>query len=199
MSATDALMAVSWLNAAKGTARKRVLGMRTELAYLLKMADSWRPGTPRENWPEFRMRHNMLNEFLSRYIFRPILYYDLDSEAWRYNTVPKKTRGPVVEVTLQGITLPVDEATAVAALVRLGARGELQKVRLCEWCKQNWRVSERACDRFCSKKCSDADYQARPEFKDRRRKIQKNWRENKNREAVKALARARASLKGRKA
>jgi endogenous inhibitor of DNA gyrase (YacG/DUF329 family) len=186
-------MAVSWLNAAKGTSRNRVLGIRTELAYLLKMADSWCPGTPRQNWQEFRMRHNMLNERLSRYTFRPILYYDLDSGVWRYNTVPKKTRGPVAEVTLQGITLSVDEATAVAALVRLGARGELQKVRLCERCKKNWRVSERACDRFCSKRCSDADYQARPEFKDRRRKIQKDYRESEKRKAARVLA----QLKGR--
>src|ERR1017187_8781738 len=193
MSAADALMAVTWLNAAKGTTRKRVLGIRTDLAYLLKMADSWLPGKPKEDWQEVRMRHNLLNELLSRYTFRPILYYDLDSEVWRYNTVPNKARGPVVEVTLQGVTLPVDEATAVAALVRLGAHGELHKVRLCECCKQNWRVSERECDRFCSKQCSDADYQARPEFKGRRRKIQKHYRERENRNAARELAR----LKGR--
>jgi hypothetical protein len=186
LSLTDALIAVEWLNAARGTkGRTHVLGIRTDLEYLGKMADTGRASTP-----EFRQRCNALNELLSHYTFRPVLYYD--AGVWRYNAVPRKGRGRAVEVTHQGVTVQVNEATVVAALARLAANGELSKVRLCEWCKQNYRVSERDIDRFCSRGCQNAHYQARPEFKDRRKKIQKDYRVNKKREDAKALARARA-------
>lgn len=193
LSLTDALIAVEWLNATKGTAeRESVLGFRTHLEYLRRMADTGRAGEA-----EFRLRHNHVNDLLSHYSFNPILTYDMDSGAWGYNAVPKKTRGRTVEVTHQGVTVQVCAATVVAALARLAAHGELCKLRLCEWCKENWRVSERECDRFCSKQCSDAHYQTRPEFNDRRKKIQKRYRIKQRREDAAALAGVRASFKGR--
>lgn len=195
LTATDALIAVEWLNAAKGTkTRTHVLGVRTHLEYLVKMADSGLSGTP-----EFRLRCKGLNETLSHYTFRPILFYDADSAVWRYNAIPRKARGPVIEVTRQGVTVQVNEAAVVAALARLTAHGDLRKVRLCEWCKENFRVSEREWDRFCSDRCRNADYQARPAVIARKKKAQKGRREQEKNDNAKALARARASLKGRTA
>jgi len=194
LSMTDALVVAEWLNAAKGTkARTHVLGIRTHLEYLREMADTGRAGEP-----EFRLRHNHVNELLSHYTFHPILSYDLPSGVWRYNAVPKNARGRTVEVTHQGVTVEVNEGAAAAALARLAARGELRKVRLCEWCKENYRVSERDMDRFCSDHCRNADYQARPSFKASRKRIQKDWRVRESERNAEALARARAKSKGRK-
>src|ERR1017187_383320 len=174
MSAADALMVVEWLNAAKGNAAyRRVLAIRRKLEDLRAMIDSLRqqmqdararrerligrqsPLSPQEVEESvqraelrkaFRERHNSLNRDLSRYTFCPVMSYDPSYEVWRYNAIPRKPRGPVIEVTLQGITVQVSAATAAAALARLAAQGELHKVRLCEWCKKRWRVSERECD-----------------------------------------------------
>jgi hypothetical protein len=192
LSLTDALVVAEWLNAAKGTkARTHVLGIRTHLEYLREMVDTGRAGEP-----EFRLRHNHVNELLSHYTFHPVLSYDLPSGVWRYNAVPKNARGRTVEVTHQGVTVQVNAAAVVAALARLAARGELRKARLCEWCKENYRVSERDMDRFCSDRCRNADYQARPEFKASRKRIQKDWRARENEKD--ARARAQVQLKGRK-
>jgi endogenous inhibitor of DNA gyrase (YacG/DUF329 family) len=189
---TDALIVAEWLNAAAGTkARTRVLAFRTHLEYLTKMADSGRTGEP-----EFRLRLNEVNNRLSRYSFHSLLSYD--SGMWRDNAVAKDARGRTVEVTHQGVTVEVNEAAAVAALGRLHARGQLGKVRMCEWCKENFRVSERELDRFCSDRCRNADYQARPATVDRKKKAQKRWRDKESGENAKALACVRAPLKGRK-
>jgi len=90
-----------------------------------------------------------------------------------------------------------DEAAVATAFCRLATNGELHKVRLCEQCKENWRVSERQIDRFCSRQCRVAADKARTEFKEQRKMIQKNWRINAKRKAAKALRDLRAARKGR--
>ena len=194
LSLTDALIAVEWLNAAKGTmARARVLDIRTQLEYVGAMLDSLPKGLSGPKLNELRIRHNALNVDLSRYTFCPVMAYDLSSGVWRYNAIPQNARGREIEVTHQGVTVRVDEAAVVAAFARLAANRELHKVRLCEQCKENWRVSERQIDRFCSQQCREAHYRAQPEFKTRRKKIQKDYRSNQKRKDAKALADVRLS------
>lgn len=193
LSLTDALIAVEWLNTFKKTkARKRVLQIRDELEQLRAMLNSLKGHTlirPEhitkpgqldefEFYTEFRERHNKLNETLARYSFCPVMAYDVVSGAWRYNAIPKKARGLEIEIKHQGLKIHVNEASVVAALARLAANGDLHKLRLCAQCRENWRVSEREIDRFCSQRCREAFYRAQPNFTDRRKKIQKDWREN---------------------
>src|SRR5579872_2866406 len=103
MALADALIAAEWLNAVKGSAAcARVLAVRQELVELRLMIDSLRrqrqeararrKGRPEpmsegeiketvqraELFTRFRDRHNALNRTLSRYVFVPILAYDLD-------------------------------------------------------------------------------------------------------------------------
>lgn len=199
ISLTDALIAVEWLNAAKGSAdRTRVLGIRADLEHIGKMLASLRNGgLEKAKLNELAIRQNQLNETFSHYTFCPVMAYDAKTGAWRYNAVPKKGSGLELEVTHHGMQVRINEAAVVAALARLAANGELHKVRLCEQCKENWRVSEREIDRFCSAECRQAHYEKRPEFKDRRQEIQRQYRDRQKKEDAKALALVRAQLKGR--
>ncbi len=193
LSLTDALIVAEWLNAAKGTkARTHVLGIRAHLEYLRKMADTGRAGEA-----EFRAHHDRVNELLSHYTFSPVLVYDMDSGVWRYNAIPRQARGRTVEVTHQGVTVQVGEAAVAAALARLAAHGELRKVRLCEQCKENYRVSEREMDRFCSDSCRNAHFQARPEVVEKKKKARSAYTAREDKKRKKALADIRASLRGR--
>ena len=218
ISLTDAFTAVEWLNAMRGTAQYgRVLAVRQELEELGAMLDSLsrqrrearerrkgRTALPSreeeiqlaELYTRFRVRHNDFNRLLSKYTFEPVLGYDPDTGIWRFNPVPKDMRGRAIEVSVGNLTVQVNEASVVAALARLAANRELHKVRLCEQCKQNWRISERQIDRYCSQACREAFYRAQPDFKRRKARNQKNWRQKDNREAAMELARAQALLKG---
>lgn len=212
LALTDALIAVEWLNAAKGTsARVRVLQIRDDLEQLGGMLDSLhrqrREGRAKrkgkttlseadqkeaaqygELYTQFREGHNKLNEDLSAYSFCPVMVHDVAAGVWRYNAVPRKSRGLQIEITHQGVTVQVNEATVVAALARLAANGEFHKVRLCEQCKEKWRISEREIDRFCSARCRDESYHTRPKFKKLRRKIQKDYRDREKRKDAMAKA-----------
>lgn len=223
LSLTDAVFAVEWLNATKGTAAQRaVLQIRDELEALGVMLNSLheqrqnatakrigRPIPPAQTaefqeavreveefgalQKQFHKRQAALNEPLSNYTFCPVMDCNWSSDEWLYNLVPRKPRGRQIEITYQGRRVQLNAATAAAALSRLAVNRELHKVRLCVKCKENWRVSERAIDRFCSPQCRQAFYEAQPSFKERRRKIQKEWRmRDKDKDA-----RARARLKGR--
>lgn len=126
-----------------------------------KMLDDLREQAKRAGWvkimrrvhEQFRRRHNAFNRPLSRYAFVPALAYRLDAGVWRFNKIPKRTRGRVVKMDDQTGIVRVDETTVVAALARLTARRELFKVRLCEQCRRRWRVSMREMDKFCSDEC----------------------------------------------
>lgn len=200
LALSDALIAVEWLNALKGTeSYRRVLAVRQKLEELGAMLDiltkqkraarTRRPHTRQEiaddhselaKWAEmlgqFRKRHNTLNRILARYAFVPALAYSLETGVWRFNAIPKSTRGRVVKLDDQIGIIRVGEAAAVAALARLAARRELCKVRLCEECRQRWRVSLREMDRFCKDECRISFHVHSEEGKRRHRKAQRDYR-----------------------
>jgi hypothetical protein len=184
ISYSDAAIAAEWLNANQGTKPyERVLKMRHALDELgqmlrslhqmrsqdrearkgrkepLSTKDVERAQQRAELQEQLRVRHNLLNHHLSRYLFVPALAYDINSGIWRLSSVSKPEPLPeVIPVSDGSWTLRADENTAVVALARLAANGELYKVRLCQTCEQRWKVSEREIDRFCSPKCRDAFY-----------------------------------------
>jgi len=209
---SDASIAVEWLNAAKGTgAYRRVLAVRQELEELGAMledltqqrqaagqaAKEGRPRTQQEaldDYPklvklagtneQFRQRYNAFNQLLSRYTFVPALECNLDTGLWRFNTIPKRTRGPELALgdTLdesnrnRTVSVRVHEPTVVAALARLAAERELSKVRLCEACRERWRVSLRDMDKFCSDECRIRFHVHSEEGKRRHREAQQRYR-----------------------
>jgi len=202
LSHSDSALAVAWLNAARGKpAYRRVLAIRQELEEIGKALDCLRK--TRRDAPklrrgqtgdeilrtsnelmavgqmqeQFRERHNALNQRLARYTHVPGLAYSLDSGAWRFGMVPKHRRGPEIVIEDQSVSVRVDESTVVAALCRLAASRELHKVRLCEQCGEQWRVSERKIDRFCSPQCREAFYAKSPEFRQRKATNQRNYRD----------------------
>lgn len=122
-------------------------------------------------------RVEALNKRIAKFVFCPVMVYYPSSDEWRYQVIPRKPRGRQILISYDGQPVQVNAATAVAALCRLAANGELHKLRLCEWCKASWRVSERAIDRFCSDECRQDWYKSQPTFKQRRKKIQREYRE----------------------
>lgn len=200
LSRSEASIAVEWLNAAKGTAAyRRVRAVRQELEELGAMLDSLRRQrlaakakrrqTQQEmlgdlaelgKWAgmqeQFRQRHNAFNQLLSRYTFVPALAYNLDAGLWYFNTVPKRTRGPVVKFDDQTVIVRASESTVVAALARLAAKRELSKVRLCEACQERWRVSLRGIDKFCRPECRIRFHVHSEEGKRRHREAQNRYR-----------------------
>lgn len=126
----------------------------------------------------FRERHNAFNQLIARYTYVPVLDYSPDYGIWRFNAVPKRSRGPKITVSDGYSNTRVDESTVIAALCRLAANRELFKVRLCVQCEKRWRVSEREMDRFCSQRCREAFYAKSPEFRKRKAKNQQKYRDN---------------------
>ncbi len=210
---TDARLAVEWLNRFRGRpAYKRVLSIRQELealgATLAKLRTGWRdaPKHRRGQSPEkiaavsirllelgelqeqFRVRHNVLNAKLAAYSFQPALAYSLPAGGWAFGMVPKHGRGPRLVISDGTNDVTVDEGTVVSALCRLAASGELGKVKLCEWCGKNWRISERAIDRFCSDKCREQFHSHAPEYNVRRAAIQRRYRERQRQGALAGAA-----------
>ena len=201
LSFSDARAAVEWLNATRGQpAYRRVLAIRQELEELGGALDrvrqarrtaarQKRPRTDEEilrasgellaageMQEQFRERHNAMNQRLAQYAHIPALACNLDSGIWRFGMVPRQSRGPEVTIEDQAGSIRVDEATAVAALCRLAANRELHKVRLCEQCGQQWRISERAMDRFCSQKCRESFHANSPEYHERKAASQRGYR-----------------------
>ena len=140
---------------------------------------------PRE---QFRERHNAFNHLIARYTYVPVLDYSGDYGIWRFNAVPKRSRGPIITVSDGSSRVRADESTVIAALCRLAASRELYKVRLCETCKERWRVSEREMDRFCSQKCRESFYAKSSEFHERKAKNQQNYRSRLKEAQARGLA-----------
>jgi hypothetical protein len=205
----DAASAVEWLNATKGTAQyRRVLAVRQELEELGKMLgllhrqrqEARARGKGRQTPPSqedireaaeraelytrFRERHNAINRLLSRYVFEPVLSWDLDTDVWLFSTVPKDMRGRTIQVSDGGTTVQVNEAAVVAALARLAANRKLEKARLCVWCRERWHVSEREIDKFCCAKCRQAYYAHSPEYRPKKAEAQRRYREQLKRHGL---------------
>ena len=202
LSYSDAYLVVEWLNATKGTAAyRRVLDIRNELeelgAILVNLrhqreaSRAKRPTTREEILEDskeiskraqlqdqFRERHNAFNRLLNRYTFVPAMAYDINTGIWRGSMVPKNSKHrKTVDVSDGQFTVAVDETVVVAALTRLAANRELYKARLCEQCKEIWRVSERQIDRFCSQQCREEYRWSSPEAKEKHARHQRKYRE----------------------
>ena len=72
----------------------------------------------------------------------------------------------------------INEGDAVISLVRLAETGELVKVRLCEMCKERWRVAAKRNYRFCSDQCREGFYTKSPDYHSRKAANQRKYREN---------------------
>src|SRR5580692_5919164 len=169
----DANMIVAWLNKTKGTkSYQKVLAVRKLMEDLGVAFDSWRQqkcGGSQVPQVETRFRalHAALKVKFSNYTFVPVLVCDSDSGIWHYSAVPKKPRGPILEIPQGKAVLKVSESGVVAALARLFANRELYKVRLCEHCQDRWKAVERQMDRFCSTPCREAFRMSQPEVRER--------------------------------
>src|ERR1039457_403630 len=137
-----------------------------------------------ELYTRFRERHNAINRLLSRYVFEPVLSWDLDTDVWLFSTVPKDMRGRPIQVSDGGTTVQVNEAAVVAALARLAANRKLEKARLCVWCRERWHVSEREIDKFCCAKCRQAYYAHSPEYRPKKAEAQRRYREQLKRHGL---------------
>jgi hypothetical protein len=137
-----------------------------------------------ELYTRFRERHNAINRLLSRYVFEPLLSWDLDTDVWLFSTVPKDMRGRTIQVSDGGTTVQVNEAAVVAALARLAANRKLEKARLCVWCRERWHVSEREIDKFCCAKCRQAYYAHSPEYRPKKAEAQRRYREQLKRHGL---------------
>ena len=168
----DADRVVRWLNASNGTAsHDRVLRIRRELeelpsefathagAYMHISGGVCRIGEPprekRRDWPKEKLkvqrqlhnRHVALNEALKKYVFRPRVTYIIAGHAWIFGMVPDENRR-WFRMRIGDET--ISEADAVISLVRLAETGELGKIRLCDMCKECWRVAAKSHYRLCS-------------------------------------------------
>jgi len=192
----DADTVVKWLNASKGTASyERVVLIRRELeelpsefathagAYLHVSGEVVRFGEARGgNWPKEKLqvqrqlhdRHYALNEALEKYVFRPRATYVMARRAWIFGMVPDENKR-WFQMHVGNET--ISEADAVISLVRLAESGDLGKVRLCEMCKERWRVAAKRNYRFCSDQCREAFYAKAPDYHSRKAANQRRYRE----------------------
>jgi hypothetical protein len=205
LSFSDLFLTAEWLKRTAGTqSQTRVLAIRQELEELGLMLDSLqrqkqllkargRPSNEQEMaadakgvaeraqlLTQFRERHKALNKLLSGYTFRPALAYSLDTGVWRFTTVPQNTRGAEKEISDGAITVRASEGAVIAALARLASSGRLSKLHLCDYCRERWLISERQMDRFCGAECRQAHYKEQPEYRARKARNQRNYRDQNN-------------------
>ena len=196
----DAQLAVMVLNASRGkAAHERLIAIRLGLEELraqaskLKAVDEeitaeMRPkdgparggtkkhlalaGQYKEHFEDLSRRVDELNERLALYAFRPCVTYIVTPDEWRYGIVPDSKRLFQMQVGRFTAT----EADAAMSLVRLDASGQLSQVRLCEQCKEVWRVSLREIDRFCGEACRTAFNTQSTDYRDRKKINQREYR-----------------------
>ena len=213
---SDALLTVEWLNYARGSAvYQRVLAIRDALEPLQSALQALQSG--RKISKQEKESIHKLNQTLARYTYVTAIgdsplsagFQMIPKDAPKIAgkgitcTVTAKNRsrygdrlvvygrGPAVpEIKGESISFPVTEAFVVLALGRLANQCELAKVRLCEQCRERWRVSGREMDRFCSDKCRAAFYQKSPEHKKRMAKNQKNYRDRERKKDRESKQRA---------
>jgi hypothetical protein len=131
-------------------------------------------------WQRLNRQHRKLNAALSRYTFRIGLGYSASTDSRRGGLVPDNDKS-YFEMKIDDSV--VSEPDAVMALVRLFLIGELHRVRLCEMCKETWRVAAKAHYRFCSPECRQDYYANTEEYKARKKRNQKNYRDREKQKA----------------
>lgn len=134
--------------------------------------------------------HSDINEALCKYAFRPRVTYFVAGDVWRSGMVPDDN-SRWFEMKIGGWTT-VSEADAVLCLVRLDLTGEVGQVRLCETCRDRWRVAAKSNYRFCSSDCRSAFYAKQPNYHARKAANQRKYRRN-----LKLMGRMRANLRER--
>jgi hypothetical protein len=123
---------------------------------------------------EMERLHTALNRALYRYTFRPRLTYLVAYPTWSGGMVPDNKKGSF-QIDIDRETT-ISEADAVLSLVRLDLIGEIQKVRLCEHCSQQWFVARKNFH-FCSGNgCREASYAKNPKYLSRKALNQKAYR-----------------------
>jgi hypothetical protein len=136
----------------------------------------------RREWPkeklrvqrQFHDRHVALNKALEKYVFRPRATFIIVPRLWMFGMVPDENKRRF-KIHIAGET--ISEADTVLSLVRLAQTGDLGKVRLCEMCKERWRVAAKRSYRFCSDQCREAFYAKSPEYHSRKAANQRKYRE----------------------
>jgi len=191
----DAAIAVEWLNAAKGSpAYRRVLELRSELDALRAELDKpfqaiqWETATRPaaqslehlRRQKKFIRQHHQLNLLLGKYAFTHVMGYNFTSRDWWLTPIPKNPHGPMIVIEKEVGWLPkirVSEASVVLALVRLATRHELAKIHLCKQCGGRWHVALRSIDQFCSTECREYFHTHSDEYRARKRKSQRDYRD----------------------
>ena len=123
-----------------------------------------------------------LNEQLQRYVFRPRVDYvrlpgsiTVQQNIWAGGMTPDHDSGSF-ETTISG--WPISEADAALALVRLDLADILNRVALCDMCKERWLVASKRSYRFCSRGCREKFYMTSEDYNTRKAANQKRYRAN---------------------
>ncbi len=132
-----------------------------------------------------------INRRLRQYVFYPCVGLEAGYEG-RFGVIALSDSGFFPAPANQ---LAVTEADAALSLARLNAMGDLEKVRLCEVCRERWLAASHSNYRFCSKECRERFEQSKPDYHQRKARNQREYRENLKR---KQAAEDAALSKGRK-
>jgi hypothetical protein len=209
---SDAEVAARWLNASKGTrSHSRVLAIREQLERLRSGLDLLqkqrqdlgakgidlfkrnkgqtavrvlaKDGAAHQRlWRQLNREHRKLNEALSRYVFRLSVGYTVITDSRRAGLLPNNEKSYFQMKLDDGSILY--EPDAVMSLVRLFLINELHRVRLCEMCKQRWRVAAKSHYRFCSPECRQAFHISADDYNERKARNQKEYRERLKRKEL---------------
>lgn len=146
----------------------------------------------RELFEDLTRRHIELNDRLAHYAFRPCVSYTVTQDEWRFGIVPDANQG-LFQMKVGPFT--ATEADAVMSMVRLDASGQLSQVRLCEECKEVWRVSLREMDRFCGEACRTAFRVKSPEYHAKKAASQREYRKQEKQRNANAAKRFESEVK----
>src|SRR5450755_1434577 len=103
------------------------------------------------------VRLGALDKALTRYVFRPRAYWYWADREWLLNLYADELRNEFF-VQPDNRTRQYGEADAVMSILRLTAKGHLDKIRLCPTCKKHWRYAAKSHYKFCSAECRGQFY-----------------------------------------
>jgi hypothetical protein len=197
IAASDVRLVASWLNEAHGKSRKKVMEIGSQMQSLLseqaairdthsKITTTLRQrhagkrvgrldeaaAVYKRKVAEFVKRQNDLNAVLAAYTFRPAVDFIVVADlriAGLMAVSSARSRVVVGDRT-------ISEADAVFYLTKLYLTDRLQMLRLCKFCKERWVAATKSHYQFCSK-CRGKTYAGTDEFREKRRKIQKAYRQ----------------------
>ena len=178
----DAEIVAFALNAFKGTAAYK------HLTVLLRDLRNLQAETSES--AELR-RIKKINRGLTQYVFHPCVTRRA-AGAKRFGVIALSSDSSFIPAPAN--YLAATEADAALSLVRLHVMGDLEKVRLCEVCRERWLAASHSNYRFCSKDCREKFYESQPDYLQRKARNQHQYRMVEK--ARQAAARQAAALKG---